>query len=284
MFGIKALSKFLKKDKHVDSNESFILINNIWFDPIDKQFVYLITYTENKAQDVVEFVSGFNSIHYCSSVKWMLGNGGYVTEGQVHEGGKSETIYHNRYYILFRFSDIEEIVSYIKSLDNEVLDNILNDYCNRIHISDANISEMVRETGVFIGRRFIGKPSTYNKLIDEQSNLNYILERVPKCFTVYDVIQVSCKKIENGGCVGLYDLSDEEIKKYYPNYDASLSEYPPILLSLNDDENDEIKGYLEYNELDSFFTDDIYRISPLDLQEIDIDEVLGDDDDDSENQ
>lgn len=285
MFGLKALLKNLKKDKYVNSNESFILINNIWFDPIDKQFVYLITYTEDKAQSVVEFISGFNSVHYCSSVNWILGNGGYVTEGQVHEGGKSETIYHNRYYILFRFSDIKEIVSYIKSLDNEVLDKVLNDYCNRVHSGDANISETVRETGVFIGRRFVGVPLNYNKLIDEQSNLSYILERVPKCFTVYDVIQVSCKKIEEGGCVELYNLSDEEIKKYYPNYDASLSECPPILLSVNDDENDEIKGYLEYSELDSFFTDDIYRFSPLDLQEMDIDEVLNDDDDDeSESQ
>ena len=102
MFGLKALLKNLKKDKYVNSNESFILINNIWFDPIDAQFVYLITYTEDKAQSVVEFISGFNSAHYCSSVNWILGNGGYVTEGQVHEGGKSETIYHNRYYILNR--------------------------------------------------------------------------------------------------------------------------------------------------------------------------------------
>ena len=283
MFGLKALLKNFKKDKYVNSNESFILINNIWFDPTDKHFVYLITYTEDKAQDVVEFISGFNSVHYCSSVNWILGNGGYVTEGQVHEGGKSETIYHNRYYILFRFSDIKEIVSYIKSLDNEVLDKVLNDYCNRVHSGDANISEIVRETGVFIGRRFIGVPLNYNKLIDEQSNLSYILERVPKCFTVYDVIQVSCKKIEEGGCVELYNLSDEEIKKYYPNYDAKLSEYPPILFLNDDDENDEIRGYLNHDELDSFFTDEIYRFSPLDLQEINIDEVLSDDDE-SESQ
>ena len=49
------------------------------------------------------------------------------------------------------------------------------------------------------------------------------------------------------------------------------------------DENDEIRGYLNHDELDSFFTDEIYRFSPLDLQEINIDEVLNDDDE-SESQ
>jgi len=277
MFSIrKFFGDFKRKVKYDNSDESFININNIWFDPIDEEFVYLIIYTEDRAQEVIDFISGFGIVNSIPSIKWVLGNGGYTTEGKVHEGGKSEIIYHNRYYLLFRFNKIDEIVSYIKSLDNEVLDKIIDDYCNRIHYSDVHLSDIVKDSGIFINRRFIGVPLNYNTLMNDQSNLNYLLERSPKCFTVYDIIQVACKKISDNACAGLYSLPSEEIQKYYPNFDSSLLELPPIFY-LNNDDDDDIKGYLSDEDIDTFFTDDIYRFNPLDLQEIKIDEIIEDD-------
>jgi hypothetical protein len=216
------LNLFKKKDNKSTSiiEESFIK-SDVIYNSYDTCYI-LISFSKDKLNDAVEFMSDINKIPDASSIHALYRHSSYEEETELKDD-KGYSIYnvYERYYILISGTDIgfAKLIKYSDNLANEIIESIMNDISN--NRLPHEYKELI-EDNIFM-HKFVYNANEKNIKFEERSdliciggndifydNIKAIKSKLPKCFTMQSIISVVMARLE-----GMDSTIKGVLKAYY---------------------------------------------------------------------